>query len=105
MRLSLSFLLVVLLPCLCFAWGGEGHQLVALIAEDELSPAAQAQVKELLDGAHISDAEVCNWADQVRRERRDTAPWHYVDIPVTATAFEEKRDGDGGKNVIDALAA
>ena len=37
---------------------------------------------ELLDGANISDAEVVNWADEIRRERRETAPWHYVNIPV-----------------------
>src|SRR5689334_4749638 len=100
MRLTISSLLVLALPSLCFAWGGEGHQLVALIAEDQLTPAAKAQVKELLDVAHISDAEIANWADQIRRERKETAPWHYVDIPVTAAAFDERRDGEGGKNVI-----
>ncbi len=55
--------------------------------------------------AHISDAEVASWADQIRREQRDTAPWHYVDIPVTAGKFDRERDGRGGDNVIDALNA
>jgi len=38
----------------------------------------------------------------VRRERENTAPWHYVDIPTTAEKFDRKRDGN---NVIDAINA
>ena len=63
MRLLLGALL--LLPSLCHAWDGEGHQIVALIAEEQLTPAAKAAAKELLDGANISDAEVVNWADEI----------------------------------------
>jgi hypothetical protein len=25
---------------------------------------------------------IVNWADEIRKERRDTAPWHYVNIPL-----------------------
>src|SRR5687768_12079862 len=103
MRLWSATLLVLLLPTICQAWGGEGHQLLALIAEDQLTPAAKAAVKELLDGANISDAEVVNWADEIRRERRETAPWHYVNIPHDAEAFDRGRDGRDGDNVIDAI--
>jgi hypothetical protein len=69
-------------PVLGAPLGGEGHQLVALIAEDHLTPSARAAVKDLLDGANISDAEVANWADEIRRERPETSAWHYVNIPV-----------------------
>jgi hypothetical protein len=87
-----------------FAWGGEGHQVVALIAEKHLSDRAEAGIHELLgDNANISDAEVCNWADQIRRERRETAPWHYVNIPTTAPGYVATRDGNGGDDVIDAI--
>lgn len=41
----------------------------------------------------------------VRRERRETAPWHYVNIPVGANVFEPKRDGKGGDNIIEKIAA
>jgi hypothetical protein len=92
MRLVLSAVLIFFLPSLCHAWGGEGHQLVALIAEDYLTPAARAAVKDLLNGANISDAEVASWADEVRRERRETAPWHYVTIPHDAQGFDRERD-------------
>src|SRR5687767_10201544 len=103
MRLSLFALLVLLLPSLCCDWGGEGHQLVALIAEDQLTPAAKAAVKHLLDGGGISDAEVANRADEVRRERRETSGWHFVNIPHDAERFERGRDGRDGDNVIDAI--
>jgi hypothetical protein len=106
MRLTwLILLAAMLMPSLCFAWGGEGHQLVALIAEDELTPTARKAIDKQLDGARISDAEVASWSDQIRREQRDTALWHYVDIPVTAQDFDRKRDGRDGNNVIDALEA
>ena len=94
---------VLLLPSLCLAWGGEAHQLVALIAEDQLTPEAKAGVTELLDGAGMYDAEVVNWADQIRRGRRETAPWHYVNIPHDAAGFDRERDGRGGDNIIDAI--
>ena len=99
-----AFIAVLLItPAMCLAWGGEAHQIVALIAEDHLTPKAKAVIAELLDGAHISDAEVASWADQIRRERSNTAPWHYVDIPVTADVFDRTRDGKYGNNVIDAI--
>src|SRR6266513_1527370 len=41
--------------------------------------------------------------DQIRRERRETAPWHYVNIPIEADGFDESRDGKRGDNVIDRI--
>lgn len=61
------------LPAAALAWDGTGHQVVALIAEDQLTPAARAAVADLLDGGSISDAEVASWADEIRRERQEGA--------------------------------
>ncbi len=88
----------------CFAWGGEGHQIVALIAENHLTPESQNAVHDLLDNANLSDAEVANWADQIRDDRPESKQWHYVNIPVTAkNGFDRKRDGNQGNNVIDKI--
>src|SRR5688500_15996708 len=104
MRYSLLIAaLVVILPSRGLAWGGEGHQLVALMAEGQLTPQAKAAVKDLLDGANISAAAVVNWADESRRERRDTADWHYVNIPHNDARFEAERDGRNGENIIAAI--
>jgi hypothetical protein len=90
-----------IIPATLFAWGGDGHQIVCLIAEERLSPATKAGIHDLLGDANISDAEIASWADNVRRQRSETGPWHYVDIPVEAAAFDEQRDGQKGNNVID----
>jgi hypothetical protein len=101
---AFSLMLVLVLTGRGLAWGGEGHQVVALVAENHLTEAAKAGMHQLLgDDVNISDAEVCNWADQIRRERRQTAPWHYVNIPTTAPSYDAVRDGNGGDNVIDAI--
>jgi hypothetical protein len=72
-----SMLLILLLPAPVLAWGGDGHQIVCLIAEDRLTPETKAAIRELLgDDVNISDAEICMYADNIRRERRETAPWH-----------------------------
>ncbi|MCB2155457.1 S1/P1 nuclease [bacterium] len=64
-----------------FGWSGDGHRVVADVATNHLTPEAKAGVAELL-GPGVSLADVSTWADQVRRERRDTAPWHYVNYAL-----------------------
>ena len=81
--------------------GRNGHRVVARLAEVRLSDRAAAGVKDLLGDATLVD--VANWADEVRRARGETAPWHYVDIPIEADGFDAERDGRGGDNVIDAI--
>ncbi len=84
-------------------WNGEAYQLVAWIDEARLTVEAKAGVKELLGDAELSDAEVVSWADQVRRERRETAPWHYINIPVDSDGYDAKRDSKDGNTVIGAV--
>jgi hypothetical protein len=91
MKLRLWAALVLFIPATVFAWGGDGHQIVCLIAEEHLTPAAKAGIHELLGDQNISDAEIASWADNVRRERKRNAPWHYVDIPMEASGFDEPR--------------
>jgi hypothetical protein len=84
-----------------FAWGREGHQIVAKIADLRLSPAAHEAVAELLGDQSMAD--VASWADDLRRDRKETGPWHYVDIPDDQQTFDAARDGHNGNNVIDKL--
>jgi S1/P1 Nuclease len=69
---------------------------VALIAERNLTPHALAMVKQILrdapidpalsryckDGNDDAMADASTWADDVRALRPETAPWHYIDIPL-----------------------
>lgn len=76
-----------------YAWGQEGHRVIALIAAHQLSPRARAGVAILLaDDAERGMEEISPWADEIRRSRRETGPWHYVDIPLSAPAYNAQRD-------------
>lgn len=88
-RLGLIAALCGSLPAL--AWGPEGHDLVARIAEAQLTPTAHARVAEIL-GPNVTMASVSSWADQIRRQRDNTGPWHYVDIPIQKSSYSRRRD-------------
>lgn len=101
---GLRLALLLCFPSLACGWGGEGHQVVALIAEERLTPEASAAIHELLGAdVHISDAEVASWADQIKRERRRTSPWHYTNIPIGSSGYDEARDGNDGNDIVSRI--
>ncbi len=80
-------------PGTCGAWGRVGHQVVALIAEQQLAPGTREKVAALLAPDGIPDlATASTWADVIVSKRPETGPWHYVDIPVTEQAYAAARD-------------
>lgn len=86
---------LVLLAAPALAWGPTGHRVVALVAQDHLSRPALAEIETLLDGETM--AEASTWADDVREQRawRQSAPWHYVNIPDGKT-YEHSRKNRRG---------
>ncbi|WP_315830760.1 S1/P1 nuclease [Bradyrhizobium prioriisuperbiae] len=74
-----------------FAWGPEGHSIVAEIAQRRLNAAAAAMVEKLLGRGH-SLASVGSWADDVRNERPATYNWHFVSIPLALSDYQPGRD-------------
>jgi len=88
--------LIASLPAPALAWGCEGHQVVALLAEKHLTPHALAMAKKILaegpidpslsryckEGGIDALADASTWPDDIRALRPETAPWHYVDIPL-----------------------
>jgi hypothetical protein len=100
----LLLLLSLVLPGRGLAWGVAGHLIVADIAERHLSPAALAQIQELLAPEGLTHLDqVATWADEIRSTRKEAAPWHYVDIPLDATGYQPGRDCPHGDCVIDAI--
>ena len=84
---SLLAAIVLLLASLvdAFAWGYTGDRVIAEIAEQFLEPETARQVRDLLAIENVTTlADVSTWADQIRLQRPETAPWHYVNIPVHA---------------------
>ncbi len=84
---------MLLLPERATAWGQEGHQIVAGLAETYLqahSPQALAKAKSLLGGKSLVD--VATFADDVRAQRPYTKNWHFVDIPLEEASYNAARD-------------
>jgi hypothetical protein len=73
-----------------WAWGRAGHRLTALVAEQYLTPATQAAIKELLGTETL--AGVSTWADEYRVQHPETAPWHFADIPKDQATYDRTRD-------------
>ncbi len=92
-------------PHSALAWNDEGHRVVALIAESRLTPAARSMVKYLLDSDEAPEAmsNASVWADQIKRKRPETRPWHYVNIELGSTGYDRSRDCPGDDCLVEAL--
>jgi len=89
-----TLVICALFPPSAHAWGCRGHQTVAFIAENHLSPEARQMIDKLLSENPIDPklkrwcgnatpdlmVDASTWPDDVRNERRN-GPWHYIDIP------------------------
>ncbi len=62
-------------------WGAVGHETVAFIAQDRLTPQARDEVRNIL-GSNENLASVSTWADSIVENRPETAPWHYLNLDV-----------------------
>jgi S1/P1 Nuclease len=85
-------------PQAVYAWGCNGHHIIALIAERHLNDHARAAVDALLTADPIDPklARYCKdealdpfvssatWADDAKRGE-GTGTWHYIDIPRSLT--------------------
>lgn len=120
----LAFLLIVAFPVNLFAWGPDGHKIVARIAEKHLTAKARTAIlsqkllEELPDGSANCDSEsiaeelacVANWADTVRDNVFvRTTKWHFVNISLADKTYKPEQDcpdnNEKGICGIKALAA
>jgi hypothetical protein len=77
------------------AWGYEAHRVIAEIAEQFLAPQTSHQVRKLLALENATTlAAVSTWADEIRLQRSETGPWHYVNIPIALPSGELTIDED-----------
>ena len=91
------------IPLLCLlgttralAWGPKGHDVVAYIAECNLTPEAAEKIDKILGGASM--VYWANWLDSASHtpEYAYTATWHYanVDEGFTYETMTKNPDGD-----------
>ena len=81
------------------AWGCRGHETVATLAEKHLTPQAKQALLALLTANPIDPqlkrycgqrgldpfVDSATWADDERGRDPSTAPWHFIDIPLSVT--------------------
>lgn len=91
---ALFFLASVAFPPYVFAWGDQGHKIVALVAYHYLDEGVRAKVDSMLatdDSQLVGGTDIANeatWADRYRDSDRNgskvryykTREWHFVDI-------------------------
>lgn len=76
----LILMLALLVSSPALSWSRFGHEVTGHLADHGLGPAARAAVSDLLGEETL--AGVAAWADQVRPQRPETAPLHYMNGPV-----------------------
>lgn len=87
---AFAFVAGLLCAQAAWAWGADGHRLIAEHAFERLTPAARSQVERLLAlEPEATLPSLSTWADEVRSPT--TAAWHYVNFPRDADCHY---DGD-----------
>jgi len=89
------------LPAGAFAWGNEGHEIVAAIARAYVTPQVREKVDQMLaadqDPLTAHDMlEESNWADRYRTDHKETFEWHFVDIELDHPDLKEACSGFPG---------
>ncbi len=94
-------LLLVATPRAAFAWGQNGHDAVAAIAEANLTPKAKATIEGYLGGRSI--IYYSSWMDHYRRtpEYKHTSQWHTA--PVDDKFFHTDAVAREGGDAITAV--
>ena len=84
------------------AWGTQGHQLVANLAQAQLSVGARREVDRLLaTEPGQTMASISTWADEHRNPA--TAAWHYLNFPRSSCTYSAERDCPDGQCVVAAI--
>jgi hypothetical protein len=109
LRIALASLIgLALLAAAPGAWafGPDGHRIVAELAQRQLSPEALAEVRRLLGGQSDEGlAAIANWADEIREDSawRYTSRWHYVNFPRGRCTYDATRDCADGRCIVAAI--
>jgi hypothetical protein len=98
----LALVFAAFLPLQALSWGAEGHQVIAKLAESQLTPKARGEINRLLSmEPDATLASISTWADEHRSPT--TAPWHYVNFPRGDCSYVPERDCPDGKCVVGAI--
>jgi nuclease S1 len=100
--IALTLLVALQFTPPAWVWGRLGHRVISRLAEKQLTKKAKTAIAELLTpGESLADAST--WADEVRRQMNNTAPWHYVDVPLDEPKYDSKYSGPKVGCVVDKI--
>ena len=91
LALPISCALLLAYSAPAWSWGPLGHRVIAQIAEQHLGAKARGRLLFYF-GKDMQLADQAMWADELREQRPETRPWHYINIPPHATTLNAKRD-------------
>ncbi|RFS22371.1 S1/P1 Nuclease [Chitinophaga silvatica] len=98
-----GLILAFMLPAATFAWGPNGHRIVAEIAWLHLTPKARKAVSNIIGPKSM--AMVANWPDFIKSDTTHqydhTNTWHYLDFPanVDRSTFDQMLNAATGENL------
>lgn len=94
-RMAVSLILIIL-SGECFAFGANGHRIVAGIAENHLTGKAKKEVMKITGGHSL--ASIATWPDEIRSDSAwDYAkPWHFlsIDDDESFDGYQHDEQGD-----------
>ena len=87
-----SILLLVISPAKTYAWGKQGHALVAEVAFKYMNKKTKKEVLKYLDGMTIEDA--ANWMDNIKNDHSYDymKPYHYANFEKGDQVLETEGD-------------
>ena len=97
MRYLLTLIVALSVTFNAFAWGAKGHDIVAYVAEQNISKKALKRITTVLEGKSM--VYVANWMDNASHtpEYDYTKTWHYVNVEPTEQTYarsEKESKGD-----------
>jgi hypothetical protein len=105
-KLILTCSLVLFSIQILFAWGQNGHRIVAQICYDNLNDESKKEIDQILGNDYL--AQVATWPDFIRSESNwdFTKPWHFITIDPGKTVqqvIDESKKKTSIDNVVEAI--
>ncbi len=85
---AVALIILFLFPDHVWAWGPIGHRVAARAAQDRLTRAALAAIRNLF-GTGVRLSDISTWADD-QREGQGSGGWHYVNVPIRETRYDPR---------------
>ncbi len=103
MKNTLLSLIFALLSTTLFAWGQNGHRIIAKICDLHLTSDAKTEVQEILGRDYLE--ELSTWPDFIRSEKnwKFTNTWHYTTVHPDKTVDDVTTDNGADEKINDVI--